>query len=113
MTLLSLGTVVHKLLHPENILSLRCYGIKLLVLFMLAVQDAADEACLKLFASAVPGFPPPLLAEGEQSGESSLSVAMYFGSYSLGETGSTTWWDATPGLGEEGIEGGKAGDHNE
>lgn len=91
---------MHKLLHPENILTLRCYGVKLLVLFMLAVQDTADKACLELFAGAVPGFPPPLLDEGEQSEESSSSVAVYFGSYSLGETGSTTWWDASPGVGE-------------
>lgn len=100
MVLPFLGTVVHKLLHPENILSLRCYGIKLLILFMLAVQDAADKTCLELFAGAVPGFPPPLLAEGKQNDKSSSSVTAHLGSYSLGETGSTTWFDAAPGLGE-------------
>ena len=100
MVLPFLGTVVHKLLHPENILSLRCYGIKLLVLFMLAVQDAADKTCLELFAGAVPGFPPPLLVEGEQSDKPSSSVAARLGAYSLGEMGSTTWFDPAPGLGE-------------
>ena len=99
---------MHKLLHPENILSLRCYGVKLLVLFLLAVQDAAEEDCLELFATAVPGFPPPLITERgqplEQSEESSSSAAMHFGSYATGESGSTTWWDTSPGVGEEGEE---------
>lgn len=99
---------MYKLLHPENILSLRCYGVKLLVLFLLAVQDTADEDCLELFATAVPGFPPPLTTEGgqplEQSEASSSSAAMHFGSYSSGETGSTMWWDAAHGAGENGKE---------
>ena len=96
------GSMIHKVLHPENDLTLRCYGIKLLVLFMLATQDNGDDACLELFSTAVPGFPPPLVpVEGESVDDSiseqSSSVVQRYGSYLPNEN--TTWWDSTPGIG--------------
>jgi hypothetical protein len=99
----SICSVIHKVLHPENDLTLRCYGIKLLVLYMLAAQDNVNESCLELFSTAVPGFPPPFVpAVGESvdatTSDHSSSVFNRYGSYSPSEN--TTWWDATPGIGD-------------
>ena len=96
------GTVIYKMLHPENVMSLRFYGIKLLILFMLDVQEHVDDACLELFATAVPQFPPPLVPEVTDGEEiivgSTSSVVNRYGPYCSEET--SKWWDLSPGLGE-------------
>ena len=52
------GTIVRKLFHPQNGLKLRQFGIRLLVLWVQALQENAGDACMELFASAIPFFPP-------------------------------------------------------
>ena len=43
---------------------LRQYGIKLLILWVQALQENANDACMELFASAIPHFPPRKTPEG-------------------------------------------------
>ena len=52
------GTIVRKLFHPQNGLKIRKYALKLLVLWIQALQENAGDACMELFASAIPHFPP-------------------------------------------------------
>ena len=73
------GLIIRKLLHPDNILrvshtlsrcvcthlscplfalQLRQDGLRLLTLWLQALQNNAGDASMQLFASAVPHFPP-------------------------------------------------------
>ena len=118
------GLVGRKLLHPENTLKvhtpiafnsqepllfssppsllfpqLQQYGIKLLVLWLQALQENAGDACMELFASAVPHFPPQktpmgLPLDSPSPSLSSLSLCERYGTYSSTSIGPSN--SATP-----------------
>lgn len=56
----SIGRTMQKLLHHGNALKLRSDGIRLLILWLQALQDNMDISCEVMFACVVPGFPNPL-----------------------------------------------------
>lgn len=114
---------MRKLLHPENTLKvhipiafnsqepllfsapsllfpqLQQYGIKLLVLWLQALQENAGDACMELFASAVPHFPPQktpmgLPLDSPSPSLSSLSLCERYGTYSSTSIGPSD--SATP-----------------
>ncbi|XP_046849853.1 ral GTPase-activating protein subunit alpha-1-like isoform X3 [Xenia sp. Carnegie-2017] len=58
----SIGRTMLKLLHHGNAFKLRSDGIRLLILWLQALQDNMDVSCEVMFASVVPGFPNPLEA---------------------------------------------------
>ena len=62
------GMIVRKLFHPQNGLKMRQFGIKLLVLWVQALQENAGDACMELFASAIPYFPPEKTPMGLPTG---------------------------------------------
>ena len=72
---------------------LRQYGIKLVVLWLQALQDAAGDACIELLASAIPHFPPkktplglPVEATPLTTPTSSQTLCERYGRYSCNET---------------------------
>ncbi len=77
------------------ILQLRQYGIKLLVLWLQALQDNCGDAAIELFASAVPYFPPKktplgLPDQSTPSGNSSgLTLCNRYGIYSKSKSDSS------------------------
>ena len=78
---------------------LQQYGIKLLVLWLQALQENAGDACMELFASAVPNFPPQktpmgLPLDSPSPSLSSLSLCERYGTYSSTSIGPSD--SATP-----------------
>ena len=72
---------------------MRQYGIKLVVLWLQALQDAAGDACIELLASAIPHFPPkktplglPVEATPLTTPTSSQTLCERYGRYSCNET---------------------------
>ena len=56
----SIGRTMLKLLHHGNAFKLRSEGIRLLILWLQALQENMDISCEVMFACVVPGFPNPL-----------------------------------------------------
>ncbi len=69
------GTIVRKLFHPQNGLKIRQYALKLLVLWVQALQENAGDACMELFASAIPHFPPKKTPLGLPTDSLNLSTS--------------------------------------
>jgi len=83
------GTIMRKLFHPHNALKMRQFGIRLLVLWIQALQENAGEACTELFASVVPHFPPdktPLGLPVNRNLATPSKVQEYYGVYSNSPT---------------------------
>ena len=55
-------------------LQLRKCGIRLLILWIHALQESIDDSCLELFKTAIPHFPPPLTPMGLPSSSSNTCV---------------------------------------
>ena len=77
---------------------LRKSGIRLLILWIQALQENADDSCLELFKTAIPHFPPPLTPMGLPSSSSNTCInpsvlSSRFGSY--GMVGSTNLSNST------------------
>ncbi|CAB3994423.1 ral GTPase-activating subunit alpha-2 isoform X2, partial [Paramuricea clavata] len=56
----SIGRTMLKLLHHGNAFKLRSEGIRLLIIWLQALQENMDISCEVMFACVVPGFPNPL-----------------------------------------------------
>ena len=76
---------------------LRQCGIKLLVLWLQALQENAGDAAIELFASAVPRFPPSMTPDGlpgtslcSSSSSNPTSLCERYGVYSSTVTDSDT-----------------------
>ncbi|XP_043930069.1 ral GTPase-activating protein subunit alpha-1 isoform X4 [Protopterus annectens] len=55
----SIGLILKKLLHTGNSLKIRREGVRLFLLWMQALQNNCSREQLWMFASIIPGFPPP------------------------------------------------------
>ncbi|XP_015110729.1 probable Rho GTPase-activating protein CG5521 isoform X8 [Diachasma alloeum] len=55
----SLARILHKLLHPGNSWKLRRQALRYFILWYQALGDNAPDHIHQMFASLVPGFPPP------------------------------------------------------
>ncbi|CAB1330771.1 unnamed protein product, partial [Coregonus sp. 'balchen'] len=53
----SIGSILKKLLHTGNSFKIRCEGIRLLLLWLQALQNNCAEEQFLIFACLVPGFP--------------------------------------------------------
>ncbi|XP_028395941.1 ral GTPase-activating protein subunit alpha-2-like isoform X2 [Dendronephthya gigantea] len=56
----SIGRTMLKFLHHGNAFKLRSEGIRLLIIWLQALQENMDLSCEVIFACVVPGFPNPL-----------------------------------------------------
>ncbi len=93
----------HAHTHTHTHTQLRQYGIKLLVLWLQALQENASDACMELFASAVPHFPPvktplglPVGSPSPSPTPSALSLCERYGTYSSTSLGLDSQGSTTP-----------------